>query len=197
MNIAFFDFDGTLIKEDSFILFVKYISSKRKYYTGWLVIVYYFFLSKLGFVSKQEFKEEVISYFMKGREVSELNTYAKNFAENVITTKLIDQAIKQLHFHKNAGDKIVIVTASLDLWLQFWCNSRNFELVCSIAEVKDDRITGKLVGRNCIGVEKVSRIKKAYKLEEYPKIYVYGDSKNDLPMLSLGTDAYYNWEKIG
>jgi len=197
MNIAFFDFDGTLIKEDSFILFVKYISSKKKYYTGWLVIVYYYLLSKLGFISNQEFKEEVISYFMKGREVLELSTYAKNFSENVIPAKLTDQAIKQLHYHENTGDKIVIVTASLDLWLQYWCNSRNYDLVCSIAEVKDNRITGKLVGRNCIGVEKVRRIKKAYKLEEYSKIYVYGDSENDRPMLSLGTDAYYNWEKIG
>ena len=197
MNIAFFDFDGTLIKKDSFILFIKSISSKIKYFSGWLVIVYYYLFSKLGFVSNQEFKERVISYFMKGREVSELNTYSINFAENIIPTKLTDQAIKQLRYHENAGDKIVIVSASLDLWLQYWCKTRDFDLVCSIAEVKDDRITGKLVGRNCIGVEKVSRIKKAYKLEEYSKIYVYGDSKNDLPMLSLGTDAYYNWEKIG
>ncbi len=197
MNIAFFDFDGTLIKEDSFILFIKYISSKKKYYIGWLLIVYYYLVSKLGFVSNQEFKEKVISYFMKGREVSEINTYSINFAENVIPTKLTDQAIKQLRNHENAGDKIVIVSASLDLWLQYWCKTRDFDLVCSIAEVKDERVTGKLVGRNCIGVEKVSRIKKAYKLEEYSKIYVYGDSRNDLPMLSLGTDAYYNWEKIG
>lgn len=196
MNIAFFDFDGTLIKKDSFILFVEYISSKKKYYIGWLVIVYYYLLSKLGFISSQGFKEEVISYFMKGREVSELNTYAINFAENVIPKKLTNQAIQQLRYHKDAEDKIVIVSASLDLWLQNWCKTRGFDLVCSIAEVKDDRITGKLVGRNCIGVEKVSRIKKAYKLEEYSKIYVYGDSENDRPMLSLGTDAFYNWEKV-
>jgi HAD superfamily hydrolase (TIGR01490 family) len=196
MNIAFFDFDGTLIKEDSFLLFIKWISSKKKYFIGWLLIVFYYLFYKSGFLSQKSFKEKVLTYFMKEKEQEEIKKYAKNFAKIIIEEKLTEQAKKQLEYHENAGDRIVIVSASLDLWLQPWCEIRGFDMVCSIAEVKDGKLTGKLVGKNCIREEKVNRIKSAYKLEEYLKIYVYGNSENDRPMLSLGTDAYYNWEKV-
>ena len=196
MNIAFFDFDGTLIKEDSFLLFIKWISSKKKYFIGWLLIVFYYLFYKSGFLSQKSFKEKVITYFMKEKEQEEIKKYAKNFAKIIIEEKLTEQAKKQLEYHENAGDRIVIVSASLDLWLQPWCEIRGFDMVCSIAEVKDGKLTGKLVGKNCIREEKVNRIKSAYKLEEYLKIYVYGNSENDRPMLSLGTDAYYNWENV-
>ncbi len=196
MNIAFFDFDGTLIKEDSFLLFIKWTSSKRKYYSGWFVILFYFALFKSGFITQQAFKEKVLTFFMKGKDPKETKKLAKSFSEKVIEEKLTEQAKKRLAYHKKSGDRIVIVSASLDLWLQPWCESREYDVVCSIAEVKDAKITGKLVGKNCIRIEKVNRIKKAYKLEEYSKIYVYGDSENDRPMLSLGTDAYFNWEKV-
>jgi len=196
MNIAFFDFDGTLIKEDSFLLFIKWISSKKKYFIGWLLIVFYYLFYKSGFLSQKSFKEKVLMYSMKEKEQEEIKKYAKNFAKIIIEETLTEQAKKQLEYHENAGDRIVIVSASLDLWLQPWCEIRGFDMVCSIAEVKDGKLTGKLVGKNCIREEKVNRIKSAYKLEEYLKIYVYGNSENDRPMLSLGTDAYYNWEKV-
>lgn len=196
MNIAFFDFDGTLIKEDSFLLFVKWISSKKKYLFGWMIIVSYYLFYKSGFITQQLFKEKVLKYFIKGRDQEEIKNYAKKFAEKIIEQKITKQAIKRLEYHENARDRIVVVSASLDLWLQPWCKIRKYDVVCSIAEITDGRITGKLVGKNCIGEEKVIRIKKAYKLEEYSKIYVYGDSENDRPMLSIGTDAYYNWEKV-
>lgn len=196
MNIAFFDFDGTLIKEDSFLLFVKWISSKKKYLFGWMIIVSYYLFYKSGFITQQLFKEKVLKYFIKGRDQEEIKNYAKKFAEKIIEQKITKQAINRLEYHENARDRIVVVSASLDLWLQPWCKIRKYDVVCSIAEITDGRITGKLVGKNCIGEEKVIRIKKAYKLEEYSKIYVYGDSENDRPMLSIGTDAYYNWEKV-
>jgi HAD superfamily hydrolase (TIGR01490 family) len=196
MNIAFFDFDGTLIKEDSFLLFINLISSKKKYFFGWFLIIFYYLFYKSGFLTQKSFKEKVLIYFMKGKDQEDIRKYAKIFAEKVIEEKLTEQAKNRLEYHENKGDRIVIVSASLDLWLQGWCKIRNYEMVSSIAEIKNGKITGKLVGENCIGSEKVNRIRKTYELDKYSKIYVYGDSDNDRPMLLLGTDAYLNWKKV-
>jgi len=47
------------------------------------------------------------------------------------------------------------------------------------------RITGKILGNNCRGREKVARIRDQYRVEEFDEIFAYGDSSGDLPMLAL------------
>lgn len=196
MNIAFFDFDETLTKKDSFMLFMKWISSGKKYLLGWVFVAYYFLLSAFYFISKQELKEKILTFYLGGMDQAEVKERARQFTEEVFPKILTRRAFQQLDFHKKASDKIVIVSASLDLWLSPWCESNNFDLLCSEAEIKDGRITGKLVGNNCKGEEKVNRIRDSYELSTYEKIYVYGDSKHDLPMLRLGTISYSKWKLI-
>ena len=164
MNIAFFDFDETLTKKDSFMLFMKWISSGKKYLLGWVFVAYYFLLSVFYFISKQELKEKILTFYLEGMDQADVKERARQFTEEVFPKILTKRALQQLDFHKKAGDKIVIVSASLDLWLSSWCESNNFNLLCSEAEIKDTRITGKLVGKNCKGKEKVNRILDSYDL---------------------------------
>ena len=107
---------------------------------------------------------------------------------------LNDRALNQLDSHRRKGDKIVIVSASMDIWLEPWCLINDFDLICSIAEIKNGKYTGKLEGENCKGEEKVIQIKDSYDLTTFERIYAYGDSKHDIPMLAMGTDSYYNWK---
>ena len=53
------------------------------------------------------------------------------------------------------------------------------------------RLTGRILGLNCYGKEKVRRIQEAYTLSDYDEIYTYGDTSGDKPMLGLGTHAFY------
>lgn len=53
------------------------------------------------------------------------------------------------------------------------------------------RLTGRILGRNCHGAEKVSRIREAFNLSDYDDIYAYGDTKGDKPMLALAKHAFY------
>ena len=194
MNIAFFDFDGTLTRKDSFLPFMQFISSKQKYYTGLVLAAFFYIQSTLHFISGKMLKEKMITFFIGGLRIVDIQEKSVIFAEKLIPGLLTDKALNQLNFHKSKSDKIVIVSASMDVWLEHWCKINDFDLICSIAAIKNGKYTGKLEGENCKGEEKVIRIKDSYDLTTFERIYAFGDSKHDLPMLALGTDSYYNWK---
>jgi phosphatidylglycerophosphatase C len=65
------------------------------------------------------------------------------------------------------------------------------ELVASRLDVQHGRLTGRLLGKNCHGEEKVKRIVERYPLNEYDEIYAYGDDHSDKPMLKLATHSFF------
>jgi len=81
--------------------------------------------------------------------------------------------------------------ASLECYLKAWCSKNDIDLISTMLEVKKNRITGKLAGKNCYGNEKLNRIKEKYNLSEYNSIYVYGDSKGDKQMLDIADKKYF------
>ena len=65
------------------------------------------------------------------------------------------------------------------------------DLLATRLEVKEGVLTGKIAGVNCHGEEKVRRIKEAYPKDALTKVYAYGDTKGDLPMLRLADIRFY------
>ena len=49
-------------------------------------------------------------------------------------------------------------------------------------------VTGKLLTKNCYGIEKAHRVKEKYDLEDYDYIYIYGDRE----LLELADERFYN-----
>ncbi|HEY0608667.1 MAG TPA: haloacid dehalogenase-like hydrolase, partial [Chitinophaga sp.] len=72
-----------------------------------------------------------------------------------------------------------------------WCASMGITCIATQLEVKDERLTGNILGLNCNGEEKVCRIRAQYNLEQYENIYAYGDSNGDKAMLAIAGTAIY------
>lgn len=85
----------------------------------------------------------------------------------------------------------MVVSASPENWIQKWSFSEGLELIASKLEVNNGKITGKILGKNCHGVEKLKRIKEKYIIEDYKVIYAYGDTSGDRPMLNVATHSFY------
>jgi len=86
---------------------------------------------------------------------------------------------------------VVIVSASAENWLRNWCLTQGVSILATRLQDNNGRITGKIEGHNCHGEEKVHRVHEAYDLSEYAKIYCYGDTKGDKPLLGLATFSFY------
>jgi phosphatidylglycerophosphatase C len=190
-GIAFFDFDGTITTRDTLLEFIKFAKGKRAFYCGFLYNIFYLVAYKIKLISNQAAKEKVLSYFFKDLDVNEFNKLTEDFSRKKLSSLVRPGAEKEIVRLQNENFVVVIVSASPENWIRHWCKERNLILIASELELRDGKISGKILGKNCHGQEKVRRILEKYVLEEYDEIYAYGDTKGDLPMLGLATKPFY------
>ncbi len=193
MNIAFFDFDGTITTDDSLIRFVRFAVGDVKFTLGMAALSPMLVTYKLKLIPNYKAKQMLLSYFFKGMREEVFQALAREFSLGHIDPVLRPKAMEKIAWHKERGHKVVIVTASIECWLKPWCDKNDIDLIATRLEVVNGRITGKLATRNCYGIEKVNRIRESYDLTEYGTIYAYGDSAGDKEMLGIANKFYYRY----
>ena len=190
-NIALFDFDGTITTDDSLIKFIRFAIGDTKTILGMILLSPMLILYKLKLITNYKAKEIMLSYFFKGINEKEFKKVAKEYSLNHIDKIVRPKAMKKIKWHKSQGHKVVIVSASIECWLKPWCDKNSLELIATQLEIKDNLMTGKLLTKNCYGIEKVNRVKKIYNLDDYDYIYAYGDSRGDRELLALANEGFY------
>ena len=190
-RIAFFDFDGTITSKDSLVEFIKFALGVFKYYKGLLFLSPILILFKLKFIPNDLAKEKLITYFFSGFDSKYFFEIASRYSKDEIPKIVRPKAIEKIIWHKQAGDKVVIVSASMESWLKCWCNENGVELLGTKLQVEKSKITGRFSSKNCYGLEKVHRIREKYNLDDYKVIYAYGDTMGDQQMLDLADKKYY------
>jgi HAD superfamily hydrolase (TIGR01490 family) len=190
-EIAFFDFDGTITKKDTLLEFIKFSKGSFHFYLGFILNLPYLIAYKLKIISNQKAKEKILTFFFEGTPVEVFKSYCSAFSKNVLPKLIRTKAMQEIKLLKEKGISIVIVSASPENWIEDWANSLQLEIITTTLEIKNNKITGKILGQNCHGNEKVNRINQRYNLNEYNIVAAYGDSSGDKPMLSLGQKAFY------
>ena len=190
-GIAFFDFDGTITKKDTLLEFIKFTKGSFGFYLGFLLNLPYLIAYKLKIISNQSAKEKVLRFFFHGIAIEEFNRRCQEFAEQVVPKLVRTKALDEIERLKAMDVKVVVVSASPENWIEQWTKRLGLELIASRLEVSGGKVTGKILGKNCHGDEKVVRIKEVYDLTKYNIIAAYGDSGGDKPMLELADQAHY------
>lgn len=188
-SFAFFDFDDTLAKGDSIFPFLLYCI-KRGYApkTQLFKAASGFLRWKIQPSSGRAVKEWTLS-FIKGRTVEEMDELARDFFRDVQQKAFFEVAAPELFRLRELGTKIIIVSASSDLYMKVLPEFLPVDAVISTTcEVSDGKYTGK-IGKNCKGEEKVRRIHEWLEAQglciDKEKSHGYGDSPSDAPMLLL------------
>ncbi len=192
-NLALFDFDGTITTKDTLLEFIKFYKGTVPFYKGLLLLSPMLVLFKLKFIRNWRAKEIMLSFFFSGTPVEDFDAKCVLFAEKIIPSLIRPNALRHLKEHQQNGDKVVIVSASTENWIKPWANSLGVDLIGTLLEVTDGKITGKIKGRNCYGAEKVVRVKEYLKGETYDHIYAYGDSSGDNELLKYATHPHYRY----
>ena len=190
-GLALFDFDGTITYKDSLLEFIKFASGKTSFLLVMALfsplIIYYEFIKKDGEIAKRM----VLSFLFKGKTKTDLEKLGKDFAEQIIPFILLPKAIDEIKKHKEKGDRIIVISASLEIWLKPWAERMELELICTEMEFEDQKFSGHFASANCNGAEKVNRIKAFLNIDAYSPIYAYGNSSGDKPMLALADHGFY------
>lgn len=189
--IAFFDFDGTITSKDTLAEIIKFYKGKVAYYTGLVILSPVLIAYKLGILSNHRAKEMMIRFFFKGMDLNDFDSLCKEFTRVKLPALLRKQALTEIRKHIQSNTKVVIVSASPVNWISPWCKQFDIDCIATNLETKNKQLTGKILGRNCSGKEKVKCISAKYNLKSYSTIYAYGDTPGDLPMLALSTHKFY------
>ena len=197
---AFFDFDGTLIKKESFALFLLFAVGYLKVFLNIIPLIYSYMLYKLNIISNGMAKEKAITILLKGNLNSSLDVIAKEFAKKKLDRLINPHVYSRLEYHLEHNHTIIIVSANLEIYLIYWAKMHNInEVLATTIEFKNNICTGKLVGINCYGKQKVKKITEFLNKNNL-KInysYAYGNSKGDYEMLLYANEAYwYNGKSL-
>jgi HAD superfamily hydrolase (TIGR01490 family) len=196
MDLALFDFDGTVTMRGTYPGFVRFaIRPRRKVWAGIILgplIVGY----RAGLVSDRAIRKAMSSIVFRGEQVDRLRHLGERYAAEALSDLMRPLALERMAWHKARGDRIVVVSASLGVYLEPWCATMGLDVICTQLEAQGGRVTGRYLRGDCCGEEKARRIKERYALGEYGTVYGYGDTEDDREMLAMADKKFFRWQEV-
>lgn len=188
-SIALFDFDGTLYLGDSFTRFIFYALNKQHILLQGLKIVPWIKGYYLNLYTAPAMRKKLFASMFTAKQASKIQELGRTYAPTLLP-KLNPILLAQLRQHQALGHDVVLVSASLDIYLKPICDLLNIDLICSEPEIKNGLYTGEYAVDDCSSYLKKINVMKKYNLDEYENIYAYGNSDEDLDMLSLAHHSF-------
>ena len=191
--VAFFDFDGTLTRRDSLMPFLHMVRGTSLFALDLVAASPWLAAYAVRAMRNDRAKEALLGQVLGGKNIDELRKYGEQFANRHISSMLRSQTLTRLRAHQEQGHCCVLISASLDVYLEPWARSIGFDycLASSLATDENGNVTGKFLGANCFGEEKVKRIQVLLNGIGSPlRTYAYGDSGGDIPMLNFVDEGY-------
>jgi phosphatidylglycerophosphatase C len=190
--VALFDLDGTLTWRDTLFLFMMGYLRRHPWRSLGLWRLPFALAGFLaGGRDRGLLKARVIRMVMGGAGRADIDACAAAFASGLKPHhRLRPAALAVLEAHRSAGDHLVLLSASPDLYVPRIGAVLGFELtVCTEIEWRGDRLEGALKSPNRRGAEK-SRCLAGLRVR-YPglRIAAYGNSASDLDHLRLADRA--------
>lgn len=193
MNLALFDFDGTITRGDSWKPFMRLAAGPARKAAAYIALFpvgvgYY-----AGVVAGRTARPLFAHVAFRGVRAADVQTRGARYALDVLPETVRPRARQQLAWHRQNGDRIVVVSGSLAVYVRPWCEREGLDCIATELEEREGYLTGRYLGGECTGVEKALRIRRAYDLSRYDQIYAYGDTAEDQEMLDLAGHRVYRW----
>ncbi|MBW3547067.1 MAG: HAD-IB family hydrolase [Actinobacteria bacterium] len=187
--VAAFDVDGTLSRRDTLLPFLQRLCGAQR--LGRALAAKGMALSRMamGRADRDAVKDALLVRLLAGRDAEEVAAAGQAYADFLVDRgRLRHDTRHRLDEHRTAGHRVVLVSASPDVYLGPLGRRLGVDAVlASGLEVgADGRLTGRLAGRNCRGPEKVTRLDAwlGTASADGAYLYAYGDSDGDRELLA-------------
>ncbi|MDP9073467.1 MAG: HAD-IB family hydrolase [Actinomycetota bacterium] len=188
VGVAAFDFDGTLIAGDSFLPFLIRLVGRRAMGRAF-VVAGPELLTAFARGSRDATKAAMLGRLLAGYPEPRIVELGAAYADQLV--RQIRPAMAQrIDWHRSQGHRLVIVSASLEVYLAPTGRLLGFDQVLATRlEVgPSGRLTGRLAGVNVRRAEKSARLRQwlAAELDQAPhELWAYGDSTGDRELLAM------------
>lgn len=195
MDLALFDFDGTVTDKETMPDFIYAAVSPGRLRLGKIILLPLILGYKVKLVSGSAIRAAMCFFGFWRVSADELKTQGQRFAKDFLPTRLRADAMERIAWHKARGDTVVIVSGGLDFYLSPWCKEHELDLLCSALEQgRNGKLSGLYKGKQCVGEEKARLVQQRFNLSQFSRIYAYGDTPEDRQLLALADEAYYRWQ---
>lgn len=186
-GIAVFDLDHTLSRSDSFLYYLFGFLARRPWRIVRCVhLPIMVFLFWVGLVKNTKLKESFLHAVLGGIRKTHVSAWTQVFVESFLRHQIRRDGLVTLETHRQAGDRLILLTASLDCYVREVGRRLGFDdVVCTRVEWKDERLSGRLASPNMRGEEKVRALQDIRARFGQRPITAYADHRSDLAMLRV------------
>jgi phosphatidylglycerophosphatase C len=182
-----FDLDGTLTRHDTLLPYLTgFLRQDPQRVVRLARVLPVLAGFAVGRADRGALKSAAIRAVLGGRTRAELEAWTGEFVSQLIPGGLYRDALAALEQHRRAGDHLVLLSASPDLYVPAIGRALGFaQTVCTGVAWEGERLTGRLTTPNRRGAEKTRCL--AALRREHPGLEVvgYGNAASDLDHLAL------------
>ena len=184
-GVAIFDFDGTLIQQESMAMFLCAIAGRRAFASACCVAGVKTAMAISG-DRLDVFRAEVLRRVLVGKTLAQ----AWRATERVFTRlHWIERTTKALIRHKDEGCDILVATGSLSVYVSALLMMKGIPvdgLLATEIGLNGDVLTGEMKTASCTGVEKARRVQEWLFVGGVDgPTWGYGNLPHDSAMLAL------------
>lgn len=184
----FLDLDDTLLESDSLPLFCRYLLRQNWHRVRFHRQVSLSLVMAAGRLRPPASFKAALAKFFEGRRRQDLRDLGRDFAAGVLLGRVRPELRRTIRAAKELEIKVVIATASLDLYCQPLSEELGADTLLSTElEYQEGRCTGRLATANCKGEEKLSRVRSfcaQHGLEPDRSAFL-SDHESDIPCFEL------------
>ncbi len=185
-GVAVFDLDGTITRRDTLLPYLMHAlrAHPRRLLRLWTLpaILGGFVLDR----DRGRVKGALVRAVLGGLERRELARLTQDFLDRRLAALTLPAAVQAIERHRAAGDWLVLLSASTDLYVpEIGARLAFDEVICSEVRWQGEHLDGRLATANRRGAEKTRCVKALQARHPGARLAAYGNAGSDLEHLEL------------
>ena len=188
MRLAIFDLDGTITRHDTGAPYaLGYVIRKRPWRLPLVLCALPAALGyAIGLVDLGRLKSTFFRTTLGGCDRKDIERWTATFVDRLVARGLLPPAVEAIRMHARAGDYLVLLSASMDLWVPAVGRALGFqEVICTGTRWDGERLDGALATPNRKGEEKARCVAALRARHPGMQAVAYGNAASDLAHLKL------------
>jgi phosphatidylglycerophosphatase C len=186
-RLAVFDLDGTITRHDTLMPYVLgFLRGHPGRFPGMLRALPALVRFGLRRADHGALKSALIRGTLGGCARAELDDWTGRFVPRLLAHDVWQDALACIARHRARGDTLVLLSASVDLYVPAIGGALGFaEVLCTRLLWRGEHLEGALAGANCRGAEKARALQELRARHPGLKVTAYGNAASDLGHLCL------------
>lgn len=185
-SLAVFDLDGTVTSGDTYVAFLlHFLRAHPVRLLRTSSLPFAVAMHRAGLRDNTWLKARFMERILGGTDRARIERSVESFLSGLLTRGLRPGALAALEAHRARGDRLILASASFDLYVEPLAEALGFHtVVCTRAAWQHGALTGRLDGPNCYGHAKLELLQRHLGRTEGAGVTAYSDHHTDLPLLT-------------